>query len=249
MNPNDNPINLVMVSYMRPNDLDRSLMSIFAHTDYPFRLTLIDNSSGAVDHVIDKYLKHSAFNVIYNPINMGKARSFASYLDTIMIGNTNRFFVSIDGDIEVSANWLSKLINAASTIQKPFGALAPFYIRRFDDSIDINEKWLVHQKLDFCHYTGNVYYNKRVGGGLLLIDYEFYALSGGYDARYLYGGDDGRMCNQANALDRFIGFTTDVRVRHLRMDETPEYKKWKHENINNKETALGHWDLNNGSNK
>lgn len=239
------PFNIIMVSYMRPNDLMGSINSIVTNTDLPYRLTIIDNSCGAVDFVLDKFYHHPNIHIIFNPSNYGKAKSFNMYLDTILIGDTNHSFVSIDGDIEVPKGWLSKLLDDRDKLTDQFGLLAPYYVDNFNELPKLDGTLKVHQKMNFRHFVDNIYYNKRLGGGLLLINKAFYNSVGGYDGDILYGGDDGKLCRAASERNLFIGLTTSVSVRHLRNDETIDYRLWKKSAINNKKITSGYWDLNN----
>ena len=236
------PVNVIMVSYMRPNDLERSATSILNNTAIPIKLTILDNSTGVNDHVLDRLCSDTRVAIIYNPMNYGKAKCYNMYLDTILTGDENDFFVSVDADIEVKARWLDTLIDDSFVLaENNFGMLAPTYVDRLD-SDEIPEKPLVHQMIDTRNVQGGVYYNKRLGGGLLLINKRFYHEAGGFDPEILYGGDDGRLCNAALRLNKFIGFTTNVRVKHLRYDETVEYQTWKRLHLNDKVIKHGHWD-------
>ena len=77
-------MNIIMVSYCRPNDLDLSIKSILTNTDIPFKLTIIDNSIGKVDHILNKYKQYGYITIIKNEKNIGKAHSFNKHIDTIL---------------------------------------------------------------------------------------------------------------------------------------------------------------------
>ncbi len=235
------PIQIVMVSYMRPNDLRTSIDTIIKYSDLPYHLTIIDNSVGHVDHVLDLYANHPSIRIIKNSFNIGKSRSFVLHLDDVLNDDQNDFFISIDGDIEVGKSWLSKLVNAKCLIGQPFGLLAPLYGNTINDQFVESGKLLIHEKKEFSRYSDGIFKNRKLGGGLILIDKQLYYSSGGYDPRFLYGGDDGKLCHAAAAQNRFSGIATNCVVKHLRSDETIPYQQWKKQSINNEAVLSGYW--------
>ena len=232
---------IIQVAYMRPNDLEKSIESIIAHTDVPYIHVIIDNSGNGNRDLLEKYQPSRL--IFINAHNKGKAAAFNQHGLPILRMNTNKHFISIDGDIVVPKGWAATLIENAKKISMPFGILSPMYADKRGIEEQLTNRHLeIHEAKDLTHHTDNVYYNKRVGGGCILVDRHFFIECGGYDDRYLYGGDDGKLCANANDRGLFVGFTSEVIVQHLRGDEDEGYQKWKKAALKNSEIRQGYWD-------
>lgn len=237
-------MNIIMVSYCRPNDLDLSIKSILTNTDKPFKLTIIDNSIGKVDHILNKYKQYGYITIIKNEKNIGKAHSFHKHIDTILHGDTNDLFVSIDGDVIVPHNWLGTMISQRRAIDVPFGILAPIYMNNIADTADVQlsrNKLTMHNNATMTKFKDQIYQNRHTAGPLFLLDRQFYHKVGGYDLCSFYGKDDGLLCKAAHDSGLFVGFTTAVSVIHSRIDEDEGYISWKREAIKKVGHQDGYW--------
>lgn len=242
-------INIIAVSYHRPNDFELCIQSVIDNTDLPYKLTIIDNSSGGIDTSLNKYRKHANITIIKNNTNLGKGKSFKKYYKSIC-GNDDVYFVSLDADVIVPPNWLSKLITLIMDINIPFAAIAPVLIRDNNDSFDKqirNGDIYMHGGTDnfsqLKKINKNLYATKSVAGPLLLLSCKFYKLIGGYPGDTLYGHDDGFICNKAIEYGHFVGITDIIECVHSNIDNTEEYQNWKLSNINNISTKFGYWDF------
>ncbi len=234
---------LIMVTYFRPNDLRQCLESLLANTVEPFRLSILDNSRGGLDDVFEE-IRDERIVVHRNEKNLGKGRAFMRWYPKIMRGSGAEFFVSIDSDLVVQPGWLSKMLRAAYSVPSP-GVLAPVLTREAGDTFDRQKargKLVMHREGPESGLVGpSVYRNRHTAGPLFLIHRPFFERVGGYVQTQLYGNDDGELCKAAHKKGRFIGIVTDVEVLHLEGDVTQDYKDWKKRNVNRDADRKGFW--------
>lgn len=236
-------VQLIMVSYFRPNDLNRCVSSIIKNTSIPFRLSIIDNSINNIDNVLDSF-QDNKITIYRTNSNIGKGRAFMQYYDQIMDRYAGDYFISIDSDIIVQPEWLIRLLRAAMRIEN-LGILAPIIMKDQNDVIDkqLASKFTMHKKSASSRFIAdNIYYNRYTSGPLLLINRNFFESIGGYSQNQLYGNDDGELCKAAYKTKRFVGIATDVAVLHSNIDSTPEYCNWKRQNIHGDVDGNGFWD-------
>lgn len=236
---------IIMISYFRPNDFERSVSSILKNTEEPFRLSIIDNSCGGIDHIINKYTQHRNITIYKNASNIGKGCSVMKWYDDIMRHSTNDYFISIDADIEVYPNWLTRLNSARRKIDSPFAIIAPTIMNKHGEWFTIQQKtgFIMHNNTIFYNLIDEVYYNRYTAGPLFFIDRQFFESVGGYSQNQLYGSDDGKLCKSAAEQNRFIGIASNVHVLHLHQDDEPGYRKWKQQHVNMDGACKGYWDL------
>lgn len=237
-------IQLIMVTYFRPNDLTRCLDSVLSNTVEPIKLAIIDNSRGGLDHILDN-IDDPRVTVYKNDNNLGKGRAFMKWYPHIMKGNRFDFFVSIDSDLVVPEGWLSRMLRAAYRLDNP-GILAPVLTQETGDTFDLQRargKLMMHREGQGSGFVGpSLFQNRHTAGPLFLIHRKFFEQVGGYVQTQLYGNDDGELCKAAAKKKRFIGIVTDVEVLHLDGDVTPEYRAWKKRNVNRDADHKGFWD-------
>lgn len=233
-----------MVTYFRPNDLKRCLDSVLTNTVEPFRLSIIDNSHGGLDHVFSE-IKDERVVVHRNTENLGKGKAFMRWYPHIMEGNNSEFFVSIDSDLVVPPGWLTRMMRAAYSVPSP-GVLAPVLTRKEGDGFDRQKArgdLVMHREGPESGFVApSVYRNRHTAGPLFLIHRKFFERVGGYAQTQLYGNDDGELCKAAHKKGRFIGIVTDVEVLHLEDDVTDDYKDWKRRNVRMDADRKGFWD-------
>lgn len=80
--------------------------SLLQHTDYPFRMTVVDNGSGQpVGRYLDR-LDRQGIRVIRNATNAGYARA----CNQGIAAGRGRFVVLLNNDIQATPEWLSPLV-------------------------------------------------------------------------------------------------------------------------------------------
>lgn len=240
---------IIMVSYFRPNDLKKSVLSILNNTNHHYHLSIIDNSNHNIDDTLNliESIGNNNITIYNNDINIGKGNGFMRWYNEIMSKTDNDYLISIDGDIEVEKDWLIKLKVSMNEIRKfrKFGIIAPTIKNNKIDTFDSQlrrQKLIMHKLSDTSKLIcDNVYYNRYLAGPLLMIDCQFFESNGGYNRTQLYGNEDGELCKSAYEKELFIGIATNVEVTHLNSDSTIEYNNWKVKNIHSK-NSIGHWD-------
>jgi len=241
------PIEIIAISYHRPQDFTLCIDSIIQNTHVPYNLTIIDNSCGSINKELNNYQAHN-IKIIRNNENIGKGASFKKWYHLIMKNKRSPYIVSLDCDILVPPKWLYKLISAANKT-KQFGAIAPVLQKNHKDTFQEqlkNKNLTMHGGYDGFKYKKQIqqgiYYNIKTAGSLFLISKKFFESINGYPGDCIFGHDDGYICSQALKLKKFIGFTTDVSCVHLNNNCTIGYNKWKVKNLNNFEIHKGFWD-------
>ncbi len=237
-------IELIMVSYFRPNDFKLCINSILENTNGKYHLSVLDNSHGGLDEILTQ-LTDSHITIYRNIENLGKGKAIMQWYKTIMRNNHHRQFISIDSDIIVDKGWLDKLQLAALRI-KNFGVIAPTIINDIDDTFDkqLSKKEFIMHKLDKNgkFIAPAIFQNRYLAGPLLLIDKQLFEKVGGYIQNQLYGNEDGELCKAAFKLKKFVGIATDVKIIHLNNDSTPGYREWKRRNIKGNVDGRGYFD-------
>lgn len=233
---------IYMISYHRPNDFRFSLESVLSHTNVPYHLYIIDNSSGSNHNHLLPFYDHPNITIFENNINMGKGPGLMKYYPETILNHNLPYFISIDADVQVLPNWDVKLLASRNKIDN-FAMLAPVIMNRPDDYfVKQLRSGLIMHGSEIYHVSEEIYYNRNLAGPLLLIDKSFFEKVGGYSTAHLYGGDDGKLCGDAFRLNKFVGLAANNHVIHLRSDENKEYQKWKKENINKGLNIRGYWD-------
>lgn len=248
---NYDPINIIAISYFRPNDFRACINSLLYNTTLPYKLTIIDNSYGALNDELQQFESQN-INIIKNNTNLGKAGSLKKWYKHITQDNKNRYFVSLDADVIVPKDWLEGLYRSLTETKMVLGALAPVLNEGKTFTEQIDDKCLtMHGGSDgfkaMRKISENVYHSHITAGPMLLMEREFYEQIGGYPGDRIYGNDDCYICRESKRLNRFIGFTALVECVHSRIDETEEYRQWKIENISKAGIRNGYWDRENNS--
>jgi GT2 family glycosyltransferase/glycosyltransferase involved in cell wall biosynthesis len=116
------PVSIVVPVYNGPEQLQRCVKSVLAHTRTPFELILIDDASPdpAIGDLLTKYEAHRAVRVMRNPSNRGFV-----YSANLGMRATQHDVVLLNSDTEVTPRWLQKLIIAAYSGAK-VGTVTPF---------------------------------------------------------------------------------------------------------------------------
>ena len=230
---------LIMVTYFRPNSLKICVDSILSNTKLPYKLYIIDNSHGNINATLISYENNNNIVIYKNSANIGKGAAFMRCYNNVIKKHDIEHFISIDPDIEVGPNWLSKMLTAKNRIKRQtnFGILAPIFQN------EKNNKLAMHvTNINTHEIIDSIYVNRYTAGPLLLIDKNFFNAVNGYPTNQLYGNEDGYLCKKANNRNLFAGFTTSITVNHLAIDDDDEYVKWKKRNAHGNIDHKGRWD-------
>jgi len=244
---NGDHINLIMVTYHRPNDLRACLESIINDTIVPYHLHIIDNSVGAIDKVIEDYEQYESITFYKNKSNIGKPKAVNKHYDQIMKNYPLSYFVSIDSDIVVTRGWLLELVRSYQSISHNIkvGLIAPVIKNAKHETWG----WQLANKVrmhNICNigaddfYSG-VFSNRYTAGPVLLINRKLFENLGKFDSSQRYGADDGILCRKCDNHGCFIGINTNTSVIHLNNDSDQEYEDWKTRNIRADIDQTGRW--------
>ena len=228
------PLIVIMTTYHRPRDLERSLTSILLHTPQLELLHLIDNSMGKIDETLNK-ITDTRVQINRNPTNLGKSRSYQQHYHQVVHDNPLDHFVGIDADIEVGPDWYPELLRAARTTA-PWAAIAPRIQDPGSDHLIMHVTGPQTREV-----TTGVWYTPSTAGSLFLIRRKFWESWGGYPPLQRYGQDDGALCREAIRRQLFIGWTDRVVVQHHNSDSDQGYRDWKQRNITGDKDS-GYWD-------
>lgn len=241
MCPIQNTVQIIMVTYFRPNDLVLSLNSIIKHTTLPYHLHIIDNSRGSINHTLMTYDKHPNITVTYNDSNLGKGVAFMKqYRKT---NHTMPYFISIDGDVIVPPNWLERIDKAywdtEAAILAPIIADSP--LDTFASQLS-NDKFIMHNVSRPILLQNGIFRCRHIAGPLFVIKKSFFDIVNGYPTTQLYGNEDGELCRKAHELYEYTGIISDMTVIHSNIDSDALYQEWKLKNVKNPTERKGRWD-------
>jgi len=136
------PINLCLPHYNGKKDIIRAFMSIVERTNYPYKLTIIDDASDKED-IGYKFLKTlqetDDLKVIFNEKNVGVTKN----LNTGFALYPELDCVRLDADMEIqSVGWLKRLVDFAHNNPK-VGVVAPLCVMEDFCTISSAGQWLV----------------------------------------------------------------------------------------------------------
>lgn len=248
------PVQLIMVSYFRPNDFRKSVQSILSNTICSFHLSIIDNSHGGLDTELALVEANPKITIYKNNTNIGKGAAFNRWFKQIMGTRQNNHFVSIDADIVVPKGWLLRMKAARTAIMRheQFGILAPIIQNNEQDTFKQQLAagvLTMHNNTQFesVDYFDNLYRNRYTAGPLFLVNTKLVNRYG-YCEKQLYGSDDGRLCHVAHHEGLFVGIISDVSVIHLSADNIEGYQEWKNRNVTKDVDHKGYWDQSDNQN-
>ena len=240
-------IDIIMVTYHRPNDFTNCVESILKNTIVKYHLHIVDNSQGAIDEQLNKYENLANISVHRNDVNIGKPKSVNDCYFK-MGKSSNKFFVNMDSDIVVKKGWLLNLSRSYEFVSQStkVGIIAPV----IQNSLKETWRWQLanvvrmHKinKLGNDLYCRGVYENLHTAGPVLLINRQLFDAVRGFDAKQLYGADDGSLCRKSHNRGFFVGIDTNVTVMHVNNDSDKEYESWKVRNIKGNVDEKGRWD-------
>lgn len=243
------PTQIIMVTYHRPNDFTSSVESITNNTLCPYHLSIIDNSKGKIDNVLDKYKHHPHISIYRNDHNLGKGAAVNKWYSHIMRYNQLSHFISIDSDVIVPNGWLLEMQRCFyhTQLMTKVGLIAPvlYNLRHETWDYQLSNKVVMHNtnviKPAFDIYPG-LYYNRSIAGPLLIIDTNLFETTGLFNGKRIYGADDGHLCVTAHKHNAFIGINTNISVQHINEDSDIDYILWKQRNITKDVDQHGRWD-------
>lgn len=238
-----------MITYHRPDTVTKALAAL-ADADGDFHVSLIDNSSGAIDHILNQYSDNCRFSIYKNEMNIGKSRSYDKWFSQLIASDNNAYFLSLDDDVIVPRDFLIRYRLGYEAAKSEFKdrrvmALSPVLTDKSENDIayQLNNKYLSYHGIAPDFKSGLIIQKtSHVCGAAFLIDTKLFIKHGLYGVEQIYGGDDSYVCEVCAANNYGIGIITDFLVQHLSNQGDVEYISWKGKNLTNQNLRIGFYD-------
>jgi len=243
------PISVFMITYHRPDTVVKALAAL-AEADGDFHVFLIDNSAGAIDHILDQYNNNGRFSIYKNDKNIGKGLSYKKWFLELIAQDENEYFLSLDDDAIMPKDFIFKYQKGheAAAIEfenKEVMVLSPVLTDSDEHDIDyqISQGFLLYHGIA-PDFKSDLIIQKtsHLCGAAFLINIKLFIKHGFYGTEQIYGGDDAYVCSICVAHDYGIGIISDFIVCHHSNRGDIEYIKWKGKNLTNSQLRKGHYD-------
>lgn len=243
------PISVFMITYHRPDTIAKALAAL-AEADGDFHVFLIDNSAGAIDHILNQYNGDGRFSIYRNDNNIGKGLTYKKWFLELIAQDKNEYFLSLDDDAIMPKDFIDKYKKGYEVATIEFGnkqvmVLSPVLTDSYEHDIDyqISHGFLLYHniapdfKSDFIIQKAS-----HLCGAAFLINKELFIKHGFYGTEQIYGGDDTYVCNICTEHDYGVGIISNFIVYHHSSQSDIEYIKWKNLNLTNSELRKGFYD-------
>ncbi len=110
----DDKVDIIIVNYNTCSFLKKCVDSILKHTNYPYRLIVIDNNSKDDNKKYLSQLKHKGFTVVFNNENYGSSKAWNQ---GIRLGQ-GKYILFLNPDTLVTSGWLGKMVHCAKSDPK-----------------------------------------------------------------------------------------------------------------------------------
>lgn len=139
------PIPIKLITWNRLEYTKKTIASVLANTDYPFKLWIFDNNStdGTVDYL--QSLKDDRIEINYSDKNLGLVPPFNIFLEKF---KNNKYICQLDNDIIVPKGWLGKFKAVMDNL--PIFSLSADHYLGIPYRIKTNEEFYNHlETIDF----------------------------------------------------------------------------------------------------
>lgn len=216
---------IVIVTCNRLNFTRQTLESIFAHTDYPYELIILDNGSkdGTVEYLKSIQDHPQISQIIYFPNNLGKPGA-ANHGFALSKGD---FVIGLDDDLFVPPGWLSVVVEAIRTIPQ----LGWFAINLENFS---NQPGYFRPEYERRFGAFVIQETPGVAGFCVAMSRSTYQLLGGYTEGSFYGIEDSDLLNRCRARGLLVGYLMNVVGIHYGGTDYenalyPDYMEYKYQ--------------------
>jgi GT2 family glycosyltransferase len=215
---------IVIVTCNRLKFTRQTLESIFAHTDYPYELIILDNGSkdGTVDYLNSIQDHPQVSQVVLFPTNQGKPGA-ANHGFVLSKGD---YIIGLDDDVVVPPGWLSVVVEALRTVPR-IGWIA-INLENFGNQPG-------YFRPEYEHHFGHLVIQETPGvaGFCVAMPRSTYNLLGGYTEGTFYGIEDSDYLNRSRANGLLCGYLMNVIGIHYGGTDYenalyPEYMEYKY---------------------
>lgn len=211
---------IILLTWNRLDLTQKTLDSVFANTNIPFRLIVVDN--GSTDGTIE-WLKAmpqdnplcQSYDFIFNEKNMGVAGGRNQGIKLSIDKHNDEWITILDNDIEVPANWLKEATEIMTLNSKLF--------------IGVNMEHVKYPIITRCGKTFQIKERGNLGGACLIIPKKLFEDIGYFTTEYqLYGEEDPDYSWRARCKGWEMGYIKEM-GNHLGQGEldTGEYRQYK----------------------
>jgi glycosyltransferase involved in cell wall biosynthesis len=192
-------ISIVVPAFNEERFIDLTLNSIDRHLrDVNFEVIVVDN--GSTDRTAEFAARHSSVKV------MSIARgTISAARNTGAAAARGRLLVFLDGDVEITADWVAATKHRLNNVDLQKGYLGGYRLGVPDNASVIERTWFATLALRRPTYLG--------GANILVAPSTFHALRG-FDEQ-LITGEDVDFCRRAELLNVTIDFSPELRAIHL----------------------------------
>lgn len=215
---------IVIVTCNRLHFTRQTIESIFAHTDYPYELILLDNGSkdGTVEYLRSIQDHPQVSQIVYFPSNQGKPGA-ANHGFALSKGD---YLIGLDDDVVVPPGWLSVVVEALRTIPR----LGWFAINLENFS---NQPGYFRPEYERHFGPFVIQETPGVAGFCVAMPRSTYNLLGGYTEGSFYGLEDSDFLNRSRAHGLLCGYLMNVIGIHYGGTDFenalyPEYMEYKY---------------------
>jgi len=222
--PMQREVAIVVPVYNAPDDVERCLDSVLAHTTGPSRLIVIDDAStdARIAPLLDRYRGIAGVDILANAQNLG----FTATVNRGIALAGEADVVLLNADAEVAASWLTGLrraLHAAddiATVTAVSDNAGAFSVPELERENPLPAAWtFAETALALWQDAGLAYPQLPTGNGFcMLIRREVIAAIGAFDvAAFPQGyGEENDFCQRACAAGYRHLIAGNVLVRHAR---------------------------------
>lgn len=211
---------IILLTWNRLDLTQKTLDSVFANTNIPFRLIVVDNGStdGTIEWLKampqDKLLCQS-YDFIFNEKNMGVAGGRNQGIKLSADKYNDEWITILDNDIEVPTNWLKEATEIMTLNSKLF--------------IGVNAEGVKYPLIKRCGKEFQIKERGNLGGAALVIPKKLFEDIGYFTTEYKrYGEEDACYSFRARCRGWEMGYIKEP-ANHTGEGEhdTGEYRKYK----------------------
>ena len=226
-----------IVNYNAGEALAETLNSIYRNMEKADNVlvSVVDNDSIDMSKVLLLNNKDLLEKIVFNPINVGKARAANELIRDLVFSPYIRIhdedlIFSLDSDLRLES---PDFFNTIKKVWKDIGtSVSCLVCAQVGNSLMKRDLKFNKTSSGYTYFIPEEGYGHNVAAGAVIVPYKYWQKVGGYSERGLYGGDDGPLLrNLFKVTKKPICVVKDLTVFHP-YDTNLEYKQWKEKCFN-----------------